>query len=262
MPGLGHMYAGEAKRGLIIFIVSLLAVPLALFLGLLPYQPLNVLSMALTFLAVYLFAIADSVRIARSRRYGYVLKRYNKWYLYCAIFLLSAIVINPVLQRSIKVFFVEAYKIPAVSMEPTLLVGDHIFVNKLAYRTSEPKRGDIVVFEFPPDPSKDFVKRVVGIAGDIVEVRSNILILNGKEKVEPYAKFDAGTKVTRRSFGPIRIPENALFMLGDNRDHSFDSRFWGCLERNKVKGKVANVYWSWDKGRLSIRWGRIGKRIE
>jgi signal peptidase I len=149
MPGLGHMYAGEAKRGLIIFIVSLLAVPLALFLGLLPYQPLNVLSMALTFLAVYLFAIADSVRIARSRRYGYVLKRYNKWYLYCAIFLLSAIVINPVLQRSIKVFFVEAYKIPAVSMEPTLLVGT-IFLSTSSPTEPASQRGVILSYSSSP----------------------------------------------------------------------------------------------------------------
>ena len=101
--------------------------------------------MAFIFLAVYLVAIIDSARIARSRRYVYVLKKYNRWYLYLVVFLLNAIVINPIVGGSIKLLFVQAYKIPAASMEPTLLVGDHVLVNKFIYRNAKPERGDIIV---------------------------------------------------------------------------------------------------------------------
>ncbi|MFN2304622.1 MAG: signal peptidase I, partial [Anaerolineales bacterium] len=152
MPGLGHAYAGEAKRGIIIFIVSLIACALALLLGLIPYQPFNLASIVIIYFAVYLFAIIDAVRIARPRRHEYVLKKYNRWYVYLGAFLLTQFVITPILAGSIKSFMVQAYSIPATSMEPTLLVGDNILVNKMTYRNCEPKRGDIIVFEYPPDP--------------------------------------------------------------------------------------------------------------
>ena len=262
MPGLGHMYAGEAKRGFIIFIVALVANPFALSMAFLPYQPLNILFMALIFLIIYLFAIINSVRIAQSCKDVYVLKKYNKWYLYIGIFLLNAFVINPVVGGSIKLLFVQAYKIPATSMEPTLLVGDHIMVNKFIYRNGEPERGDIIVFEYPPDPSKDFVKRVAGVAGDVLETRNNTVVVNGKEQACKYAKPDSASKIGNRDFGPITVPENSLFVLGDNIDHSYDSRFWGFVKSDKVKGKVVCVYWSWDSADIAVRWDRIGKQIK
>ena len=142
------------------------------------------------------------------------------------------------------------------------MVGDNILVNKMTYRNCEPTRGDIIVFEYPPDPAKDFVKRVVGIGGDILEIRNNQVFVNGKKQSEEYLKQGKASKIEKRNFGPITIPENSLFVLGDNRDHSYDSRYWGFVEVNKVQGKVAIVYWSWDKRRSSVRWKRIGKPIE
>ena len=262
MPGLGHMYSGAAKRGLIILIVSLVATSFAPVLGLLDYRPFNVASMGLVFLFIYLFAIIDSVRITRPLKYSYILKKYDKWYLYIVALLLYGIILQPVFKGVIKHFFVQAYRMPAVSMEPALLAGDRILVNKFIYWNGEPKRGDIIVFEYPPDPSKDFVKRVAGIAGDVLEIRNNRVILNGKEESEEYVKSDSNSKIGERFFGPITIPEKSLFVLGDYRDQSYDSRYWGCVRTDQVKGKVASVYWSWDSEQLAVRWERIGMQIE
>jgi len=146
-------------------------------------------------------------------------------------------------------------------MEPTLSVVAVFFVKKIIYRNGEPERGDIIVFEKPPDPSEIFVKRVAGIAGDVLEIRNNRVIVNGKEQADAYARFDPTSKVGKRSFGPITIPVKSLFVLSDNRDHSYDSRFWGFVEADKVKGKVASVYWSWDSQHFSVRWDRIGALV-
>jgi len=262
MPGLGHIYSGAAKRGLIIFILSIIASSFAPILGLLDFRPFNVVSIVLVFLFIYLFAIIDSVKITRPLKYAYLLKKYNKWYLYIIALLLYGIIVQPCIGGVIKHFFVQPYRMPSGSMEPALLAGDYIFVNKFIYWNSGPKRGDIIVFKYPPDPSKDFVKRVAGIAGDILEIRNNRVIVNGIEEVAEYIKSDPNSKIGERFFGPIKIPEKSLFVLGDNIDHSYDSRYWGCLRTDKVKGRVASVYWSWDSQQSSVRWERIGMQIE
>lgn len=256
MPGLGHIYTGAPKRGLIIFCVAFFASWIGLLSGLLPYQPFNVLSMSLLIFLPYLFAVADSVKIARRTRYAYILKRYNKWYVYIGILLLCGIV-TELLGGDV---IVKTYKMSAGSMEPTLLIGDHILVNKFIYWNSAPKRGDVIVFEYPPDPSKDFVKRVVGVAGDVLELRSGRLMLNGKEYEENYLK---SASENYGSYGPVSVPEESLFVLGDNRDHSYDSRFWGFVKADRVKGKVACVYWYWLSPYIfEVRWNRIGMHVK
>jgi len=190
----------------------------------------------------------------------------------------EAIVLAIILALFIRTFVVQAFKIPSGSMKQTLLIGDHILVNKFIYGIKipftkitliplgEPKRGDIVVFKFPEDPDKDFIKRVVGVPGDAVEIRNKKLYVNGKMENHPYEihtdphTIPAGVQ-PRDNFGPVTVPPGALFVLGDNRDHSYDSRFWGFVDLGDVRGEAFLIYWSWDKEDFGVRWRRIGKLL-
>lgn len=198
---------------------------------------------------------------------------------------LDTLVIAIILALVIRTFVVQAFKIPSGSMIPTLLIGDHILVNKFIYGVkfpftdivvipiTVPERGDVIVFRFPKDESKDFIKRVVGIPGDKVEVRDKVLYVNGIEQNELFTNHDADVVSSqimagRDNFGPVNVPENSYFVMGDNRDHSLDSRFWGFVDFSKIKGEAFLIYWSWDKESRVLewlggwsRWGRIGKVI-
>lgn len=188
---------------------------------------------------------------------------------------IEAIAIAIVLALFIRTFVVQAFKIPSGSMKDTLLIGDHILVNKFIYGirlpfsnatiipVKNPKRGDIIVFKFPEDPSKDFIKRVIGVAGDVVEVRQKKVYVNHKALKEPYAKHTDPNMIPawaqpRDTFGPVTVPKNSLFVMGDNRDHSYDSRFWGFVRLRAVKGKAFIIYWSWNKNKFGVRWNRMG----
>jgi len=157
----------------------------------------------------------------------------------------------------IRAFVVQAFKIPSGSMEPTLLVGDHILVNKFIYGIklpylqttlipiSEPQRGDIIVFIYPEDKSKDFIKRVVGTPGDRIQMQDKQILVNGQPFDDKYGYYDERAGNTSRSFGPVVVPKDHYFVMGDNRDHSMDSRFWGFVPSEAVKGKAFIIYWSW-----------------
>jgi len=175
----------------------------------------------------------------------------------------TLIVIAPYLLRT---FVVQAFKIPSGAMKPTLLIGDHILVNKLFKTSEQIERGDIIVFPYPPDPRKDFIKRVVGLPGDWLEIRDKQIFVNNNSFKENYTIHTDQNVIPasvrpRDNFGPLKIPKNSLFVLGDNRDASFDSRFWGFVELSNVKGKVTKIYWSWDKEKSRVRWDRVGKTV-
>ena len=190
----------------------------------------------------------------------------------------EAILIAVVLALFIRTFVVQAFKIPSGSMKPTLLVGDHILVNKFIYgvklpfsditliSVKDPKRGDVVVFKFPEDPKKDFIKRVIAVAGDTVQIRNKKVYINDKPIDDPHGTHldphsIPGEARPRDNFGPVTVPPKSLFVMGDNRDHSYDSRFWGFVNLSAVKGKAFILYWSWDKDNTGIRWGRLGHLI-
>lgn len=154
--------------------------------------------------------------------------------------MIESILIAVLLALIIRTFIAQPFIIPSGSMEPTLQVGDRILVSKINYKFSEPQRGDIVVFKFPLDPSKDFVKRLIGKAGDKVEVRNGKLYLNGRKAPEEY--LPEGLEMDR-DFGPVEVPQGHYMMLGDNRNNSDDSRSWGPLPENLVVGKAVAVYW-------------------
>jgi len=190
----------------------------------------------------------------------------------------EAILIAVILALFIRTFVVQAFKIPSGSMKPTLLVGDHILVNKFIYGVKvpfsnitlipvkDPKRGDIVVFKFPEDPKKDFIKRVIAVAGDTVQIRNKKVYINDKPMEDPYGThldphLIPGGARPRDNLGPVTVPPNSFFVMGDNRDHSYDSRFWGFVNQSAVKGKAFIIYWSWDKENSGIRWRRLGDLI-
>ena len=126
----------------------------------------------------------------------------------------------------------------------------------------DPQHGDVIVFEFPEDTTKDFIKRIIGVPGDVVEMKDKVLIRNGEQLVEPYIKHtDPGMQPRRDNFGPITVPAGKYFVLGDNRDESYDSRFWGFVDKEKIRGKAWVIYWSWD-GPSDIRFNRIGRMVK
>jgi signal peptidase I len=178
----------------------------------------------------------------------------------------STIIFVICLALLIRTFIVQAYKIPSGAMKHSILVGDHILVNKFIYASKKPQRGDIIVFKYPVDLKKDFIKRVVGLPGDTIEGRDKIIYVNNESLEEPYAAhtdphiYPKG-KQERDNFGPITVPENAFFVMGDNRDQSFDSRYWGFVDRKSIKGKAFVIYWSQDKENRQVRWDRIGKPL-
>lgn len=209
----------------------------------------------------------------------------------------EALVIAIVLALTIRVFVVQAFKIPSGSMIPTLLIGDHILVSKLAYGFQLPKdcefqvsfppvtcfssnivmnfhppqRGDIIVFRYPEDENKDFIKRVIGIPGDTIQIQNKKVTVNGRllkdeaftQRIDP--GIIDGRINPRDNLAPLTVPPDSYFVMGDNRDQSLDSRFWGFVRMDKIKGRAFLVYWSWNgQGAWTdwIRWERIGKIIE
>jgi len=190
----------------------------------------------------------------------------------------ESIVFALLLALFIRSFIVQAFKIPSGSMIPTLQIGDHILVNKLSYGIrspfwdlfllsfKKPQRGDVVVFIFPEDRSKDFIKRVIGIEGDMVEIREKRVYINGKPLEDPHAHIEGdaperGPLNVRDNYGPKQVPENYIFVMGDNRDRSYDSRYWGYVNLDDVKGRAFMIYWSWDGRDRWVRWERIGSLI-
>jgi signal peptidase I len=186
-----------------------------------------------------------------------------------------------VLTLFLRAFVIQAFRIPSESMLDTLLVGDFLFVNKFEYGpkipfthiriklpalSREPKRGDIIVFQYPNNPSQDYIKRCIATGGQTIEVREKHVIVNGDTLSEPYTiHIDPQIRPAgydyRDNFGPLTVPKGELFMMGDNRDNSNDSRFWGTVRMDYVKGHAMFIYWSWDNERHWPRWNRLFRVI-
>lgn len=265
--GLGHLYAGNPKRGLILFGIEQCLV-IALGISTIVYTP-DIYSL-LFFVAIgigfAIFCIWDAVTISKTKKDLYELAKYNRWYAYLSYFIVMSLCVSTLISESVKANLVKAYKLPSGAMEDTLLIGDHILVDQ-RNSAREPHRGDLVVFEYPEDPTKDFIKRVVAIGGDTVEVRNKSLLVNSAAVTEPYvvhkeANLIPATENPRDNLAPKIVPAGSYFMMGDNRDRSYDSRFWGFVSKDKVKGTVKSIYWSWDREKGAIRWTRIGKKVQ
>jgi signal peptidase I len=191
----------------------------------------------------------------------------------------EAIVVALLLALVLRAYVIEAFKIPSGSMIPTLVVGDHLLVNKLVYGIDlpfvedkvlvyrNPRLYDIIVFKYPKDPDKNFIKRVIGIEGDKLEIKDKVLYVNDQKVENPFVRHsDPGilpAKMSKRdNFGPVTVPEGKVFVLGDNRDDSHDSRYWGFVDLSEIKGKAMFIYWSWDGESGRPRLKRIGRGIK
>ncbi len=212
----------------------------------------------------------------------------------------ESIIIAVILALFIRTFLVQAFKIPSGSMEDTLAIGDHILVNKFLYGSKipftdkrvltirEPRRGDVIVFVFPQDEEnnkiswwnkRDFIKRVIGTPGDKVQVINKKVYVNGKLYENPHEVHKDGftfqsclpgstqfnmpsdDQCRRDNFGPVTVPPNQYFVMGDNRDRSYDSRFWGFVKKDYIKGLAFIKYWSWDSSEHTIRFKSIGRLV-
>jgi len=214
---------------------------------------------------------------------GQVVKEYSQ-----------AIILAVVLALIVRSFILQAFQIPSGSMIPTFLEGDRVLVSKFSYgvrnplpdffhrllpgvfpennavlfETGLPQRWDVVVFIYPEDPDKDFVKRVVGLPGETVAMVNGQLYINGVKTDDPHARYDPRAYAGGRSFKPVRVRAGHYFMMGDNRDHSSDSRVWGTVDAALLRGKAWRLYWSWDSNDPDkslterFRGSRIGKKIE
>lgn len=198
----------------------------------------------------------------------------------------EAFIIAILLALFIRTFVIQAFKIPSGSMLPTLQIGDHLLVSKFIYGLKipvsgktlipwkKPKHGDVVVFKYPKDRSIDYIKRVIGVPGDTIEIRNKRIFINNKPIKDPHAHYQTrtvlkGSVSPRDNFGPISVPDGKFFVMGDNRDNSHDSRFWGFVDQKDILGRAFILYWSWDiqtpllslERLTSIRWSRLADII-
>ncbi len=266
MAGLGQISCGRIKRGIVLYGASLLIAPIAFFLVTRITPPYNIVIPAILTVGFMLFVIIDALRIASNPENTLRMKPLPGYLLLAGFWLANSLLVTPLLASTIKQDMIQAYRIPSGAMMPTLLTGDQILTDKHIYQTSEPQRGDIVVFPYPLKPEQDFIKRVVAVGGDTVEIRAKKLYVNGEEVPEPYVihkdpeTIPAG-RTPRDFFGPVSVPEDSVFTLGDNRDNSHDSRFWGFVRKDAIKAKAITLYWSWDRETGKVRWDRIGQPI-
>ena len=193
----------------------------------------------------------------------------------------ETIVIAVILSLFVRTWVVQAFKIPTGSMENNLLIGDHLLVNKFVFgpeplpvlQSTLPvrdiRRGDVVVFKYPEEPERDFIKRVIGLPGETLELRNKKVYVNGQQLDEPYVHFletsHGASEVTsfdvRERYGPVQVPDDQYFVMGDNRDNSQDSRYWGFLPREYIKGEALMVYWSYEADREDYQQTGLGNQV-
>lgn len=177
----------------------------------------------------------------------------------------DSLIVAVVIALFIKTFLIQTYTIPSGSMLDTLLVGDYIIVNRLAYTLDDPARGDVIVFEYPVEPAKSFIKRTIGLPGDRIAVRDKQLYINGELYEEDYKQLKDSSNfpanlTARDNIEEFTVPEGKYFMLGDNRDASYDARFWGFISKDMIKGKAVLIYWSLESPEYGSVWSKMPLR--
>jgi signal peptidase I len=244
--GLGQLYNGKPRKAIVAYAMLLaigvffIVAPIsARFSWLVVYLALQLL--------LCLILIVDAVRDARRER-EINLRWYNRWYLYLALMIIQAFVILP-LQVKLCKLSTAAYSIPVGSMKPTIEIGDKLIADMKAYKKLPPQRGDLLIFRFPKDESITYIKRVIGLPGEKLEIIEQTVYINGQPLKESYTRFML-PKSTNQSFGYVQIPENHYFVLGDNRDNSRDSRHFGFVQRSQILGQARYLYWSTNRSRI------------
>ncbi len=292
-PGLGHVYGGDPAAGALAFVLVILALDAAIAQG--AYTSLGIFNFVLLWavpVTAIVLAARHAANLARSQPADYNLRTYNRWYVYAALCLFVGFVAHPLNTAFVKAYVAQAYRIPSTGMAPTLLVGDHLYVRNYVRTPHAITRGQIVVFRSLTEPDAVVIKRVCGVPGDTLQMRHDTLLVDGVRQVEPYtqhvdpagdvtdssmqwqaafvtATIDGRRYVpTRSNWGPIVVPANSYFAMGDNRDNSYDSRYYGFVPSDRVMGRPLRIYFSYDRDTRSalpwltaVRWGRMGQRV-
>jgi signal peptidase I len=289
MTGLGHIYCGRIVKGLVLAFISCILIPFIFGAFSVSHSTTRItviIATLLTYSVIWLYAIFDSACIAKRTKENYISKDYNRWYVYIILILMgtggsSQIAFN------VRTIFLEAFRVPVASNYPTILPGDRFIANKIAYKSTDPKRGDLIVFINPEDRQQNYIKRVVAVAGETVEIRNGELYVNDQKlprqklpqstlddiritikrgKIEPLegdvfeeTNGDAKYKIFLADhkppgdFAKITVPEHHCFVLGDNRNLSYDSRHFGPVLLATVKGRADYLYFP------AKDWSRFGK---
>ncbi|HKV08073.1 MAG TPA: signal peptidase I [Thermoanaerobaculia bacterium] len=264
LPGLGHLYGGEPVRALAVSVAQLALVAGAFASGVFRTFSGLVISL-LVLLLVFVWVILDAVRIAL-RKKDYVLKRYNRWYVYGAALVLMNFFVSPAALVALSP--VRTYKIVSGSMEPSLLINDHVVADLRHYRTARPMRGDLVVFTSPENPNAQVISRIVGLEGERIEILDKVVYIDGKPLEDPWGQhkdpqiYHGGPdpslddsqriRVQRDNLISQEIPPETFFVLGDNRDYSYDSRFYGPIHPSLFQGRLLYIYLSDEASRIGM----------
>lgn len=259
VPGVGQVYNGQLVKGIVLFVLPLVYLPIASIL--LNDHFSYVLMVSLLAIAVLyrLGVVVDAIVVASRYRFGYAVKKYNSAVLY-VVFLLGGYAVGALGSHLTHLYIAQAYTIPSGSNIPTLNIGDCILVDMTS---RHPRAGDFIAFKNPKNSAQDLVKRVVAVGGDTVEIRDKVLWRNGEPVEESYVIHTDKRRLAgpRDNFGPVTVPADQYFVLGDNRDESHDSRFLGFVDQPAVRGTVTFIYWSEDPASDEVRWDRIGTRV-
>ncbi len=280
LPGLGHLYAGAPRRAMAFWMLTLAAGTGAVAIEAALQSRVLLLWGVVAPVLIFAPIAWSAARTARAAGVDFVPRRYNRWYVYVAVFLAVAFVVQPLHLRLLKKSLLEAYQMPSASMEPTILQGDYIFAKPLR---RAPKRGEVVVYRRRPG---SWIKRIVGLPNDTVEMRGGAVRVNAEPLGESYTqRLDAGHDIsdpefawqkaylvggaavardyhpTRDNWGPLVVPPGKYFVLGDNRDNSADSRYTGFVPADSVIQRPTVVYFSRDRQTGRIRWARVGTVI-
>lgn len=289
LPGLGELYAGKPRAAAVTFAGYYIIAALGVALIFLPFRGAAAELPLVIILLAWVLVVVRAARAATRALRPYALQSYNRWYWYLVAILISGFVWQPIVFNLLTTRWIRAFRVPSDAMAPTILSGDFIFVSKLP-DDRVPARNDIVVVSTPTAPSALVIKRVVGVPGDTLGMKNGVLTRNRASFIEPFVQqIDSASAVAQglhegrewqlphlvgtgahsyqpnmRNWGPLVVPNDSVFLLGDNRDNSFDSRFWGAVGTDRLRGRPLVVYFSVSKdgsGDSAVRWYRIGHRF-
>jgi signal peptidase I len=249
--GLGQLYNGKLRRAIAAYALCLATVALCTFAPLSSSLSWLCIVSALSILLGLVVAI-DAYRDAHRIR-EIALLPYNRWYIYLAVILVHGLLIGQ-LQENVVLSSIRAYKIPTQAMSPTLEIGDRLVADMNAYKKNTPARGDVIIFKYPKNESVLYIKRVIGLPGEKLEMIGRTVYVNGKALAEGPVQYIDPDSI-HGHYGPYDIPQGQYFVMGDNRDNSQDSRFWGFVKQHQLLGQARYLYWAKDKS-------RIGKQVK
>lgn len=260
VPGLGQLYNSQIKKGIVFYAGSNLLMYIMLLSGFW-HQFHGLIITLIVVICVTLFIVVDAV-LGAAKAKEIILKPYNKWYVYLLIIVIGLFIDISDIFISPKIIGFKTYLIQGANMEPTLFSGDYLVTNQNYYKKNKPKKRDLIVFEHPNDHTKYFIERIVAIENEKIEIKNKQVFINEKLIVENHIihsdnqiySRDKYFNFAKDNYGPVIVPSGHYFVLGDNRDNSWDSRFWGFIPLHNIKAKPLYIYWAKNKN-------RIGKKI-